>query len=267
MTYRRSTNQRLLPLNAPLAGPNAACTQCANDPSHTTFFFATAGSYNPGDGGLDGVHYDVHGSLWALCGIGGIIEYDPRGIILGYMSLPNGDTVSTNFAFGGRNNQYIYMEGAVSGTIWRFKAPYPGLIGPGGVQLTEQHQSVASRAPRCRRRPVNRRNGDRCKRGRSAIGSKKRGARVCSESKRTAAGIRAMRSLAMCASSPVPWTLKSVPSEAPHQSVQPMVKGRGDPFIGIHRTVRCPDVQVRNPLQTKTRIFRRRRLAQSDKQP
>ena len=36
------------------------------------------------------------------------------------------------------DNQYIYMEGAVSGTIWRFKAPYPGLIGPGGVRLPAQ---------------------------------------------------------------------------------------------------------------------------------
>jgi len=27
------------------------------------------------------------------------------------------------------------MEGAVSGTIYRFKAPYPGLIGPGGKRL------------------------------------------------------------------------------------------------------------------------------------
>ena len=43
-------------------------------------FFATAGSYNPGNGGPDGIHYDVHGDLWASCGIGGIIEYDPRGI-------------------------------------------------------------------------------------------------------------------------------------------------------------------------------------------
>jgi gluconolactonase len=122
-----------------LKGPNAACTQCASDPSHTTFFFATAGSYNPGNGGPDGIHYDVHGNLWAACGIGGIIEYDPRGFIVGYVPLPNGDSSATNFAFGGENNQYIYMEGAVSGTIYKFKAPYPGLIGPGGARLAAQH--------------------------------------------------------------------------------------------------------------------------------
>ena len=27
---------------------------------------------------------------------------------------------------------------ANSGTFWRFKAPYPGLIGPGGIRLPEQ---------------------------------------------------------------------------------------------------------------------------------
>jgi gluconolactonase len=67
-----------------------------------------------------------------------IIEYDPRGVILGYVPLPNGDAAGTNFAFGGPDNQCIYMEGAVSGTIWRFRAPYPGLIGPGGVRLPAQ---------------------------------------------------------------------------------------------------------------------------------
>jgi len=27
---------------------------------------------------------------------------------------------------------------ANSGTFWRFKTPYPGLIGPGGTRLPEQ---------------------------------------------------------------------------------------------------------------------------------
>jgi gluconolactonase len=121
-----------------LRGPAPACAQCPRDSSNTTFRGARAGSYNPGAGGPDGIHYDVHGNLWAMLGIGGIIEYDPRGVILGYVPLPNGDAAGTNFAFGGPDNQYIYMEGAVSGTIWRFKAPYPGLIGPGGVRLPAQ---------------------------------------------------------------------------------------------------------------------------------
>ena len=51
---------------------------------------------------------------------------------------PNNDAATTNFAFGGPDNQSIYLEGATSGTFWRFKAPYPGLIGPGGVRLPAQ---------------------------------------------------------------------------------------------------------------------------------
>ena len=47
------------------------------------------------------------------------------------MPIPNNDPATTNFAFGGPDNQSIYLEGATSGTFWRFKAPYPGLIGPG----------------------------------------------------------------------------------------------------------------------------------------
>jgi len=51
---------------------------------------------------------------------------------------PNGDASTTNCAFGGPDNQHIYFEGATSGTFWRFKAPYPGLIGPGSVRLPAQ---------------------------------------------------------------------------------------------------------------------------------
>ena len=74
-------------------------------------------------------------TLWAAARLGGILEIDPRGIILGFVPIPNGDLATTNFAFGGPDNQSIYLEGATSGTFWRFKAPYPGLIGPGGVRL------------------------------------------------------------------------------------------------------------------------------------
>jgi len=58
--------------------------------------------------------------------------------IIGFVPIPNGDLATTNFAFGGPDNQYIYFEGATSGTFWRFMAPYPGLIGPGGVRLPAQ---------------------------------------------------------------------------------------------------------------------------------
>ena len=98
-----------------------------------------AGTYMPGNGCPDGIHYDVKGNLWVAAGrLGGMIEVDPRGVIVGFVPIPNGDLATTNFAFGGPDNQYIYFEGAISGTFWRFKAPYPGLVGPGGVRLPAQ---------------------------------------------------------------------------------------------------------------------------------
>jgi gluconolactonase len=60
-----------------LKGPNAACSQCGNDPSHTTFFFATAGSYNPGNGGPDGIHYDVRGKVLSQGCISGVERNNP----------------------------------------------------------------------------------------------------------------------------------------------------------------------------------------------
>ena len=120
-------------------GPTLGCPQCVKDPSHQTFLSVKAGTYAPGNGGADGIHYDVKGNLWAqMARLGGIVEIDPRGIILGFVPIPNGDLATTNFAFGGPDNQYIYFEGANTGTFWRFKAPYPGLIGPGGVRLPMQ---------------------------------------------------------------------------------------------------------------------------------
>ena len=120
-------------------GPTMGCPQCPKDPSHSTFSSVKAGTFIPGNGGPEGMHYDVRGNLWAaFAGLGGIIQIDRRGLILGFVPIPNGDAATTNFAFGGPDNQYIYLEGATSGTFWRFKAPYPGLIGPGGVRLPAQ---------------------------------------------------------------------------------------------------------------------------------
>jgi gluconolactonase len=122
-----------------ITGPTMGCPQCSKDPLHLTFAGVKAGTYVPGNSCPDGIHYDAHGNLWAqLGGLGGIVEIDPRGLILGFVPIPNGDAATTNFAFGGPDNQYIYFEGANSGTFWRFKAPYPGLIGPGGVRLSAQ---------------------------------------------------------------------------------------------------------------------------------
>ena len=122
-----------------MTGPTMGCPQCPKDATHTMFAGVKAGTYCPGNGCPDGIHYDVKGNLWAqMARLGGIVEIDPRGIIVGFVPIPNGDVLTTNFAFGGPDNQTIYMEGAISGTFWRFKAPYPGLIGPAGVRLAAQ---------------------------------------------------------------------------------------------------------------------------------
>jgi hypothetical protein len=68
------------------------------------------------------------------------VEINPRGLILGFAPIPNGDAATTNFAFGGPDNQYIYFEGAISGTFWRFKAPYPGLIAPEVFACRPNHE-------------------------------------------------------------------------------------------------------------------------------
>jgi sugar lactone lactonase YvrE len=83
-------------------------------------------SHTPQGQFLEGGAFDSQGNLWAaMARLGGIVQIDPRGIILGFVPVPNGDLLTTNFAFGGPDNQYIYLEGATSGTFWRFQAPYP----------------------------------------------------------------------------------------------------------------------------------------------
>jgi gluconolactonase len=120
-------------------GPGMSTPGVVGDPLRLTFAGMKAGTYMPGNGCPDGLHYDVKGNLWIAAGrLGGMIEVDPRGLIVGFVPIPNGDLGTTNFAFGGPNNQYIYFEGAVSGTFWKFKAPFPGLIGPGGERLKAQ---------------------------------------------------------------------------------------------------------------------------------
>ena len=40
-------------------GPTMGCPQCPKDPSHSTFSSVKAGTFIPGNGGPDGMHYDV----------------------------------------------------------------------------------------------------------------------------------------------------------------------------------------------------------------
>jgi len=125
-----------------MTGPTMGCPQCPKDPTHTMFAGVKAGTYCPGNGCPDGIHYDAKGNLWAqMARLGGIIEIDPRGIIVGFVPIPNGDVLTTNFAFGGPDNQYIYFRGgdyrhllALQGAISR--ADRTGRGPPRGTTLT-----------------------------------------------------------------------------------------------------------------------------------
>jgi gluconolactonase len=60
-------------------GPTMGCPQCPKDPTHSTFGSVKAGTFMPGNGGPDGMRYDVRGNLWAASfGLGGIIQINPR---------------------------------------------------------------------------------------------------------------------------------------------------------------------------------------------
>src|ERR1700694_4144206 len=59
------------------------------DPQRLTFTGVKAGTYMPGNGCPDGIHYDVKGNLWvAAARLGGIIEIDSRGLIVGFVAIP-----------------------------------------------------------------------------------------------------------------------------------------------------------------------------------
>ena len=120
-------------------GPTLSNPGSKPDPLHLTFQTVRAATYMPGAGCPDGLHYDVKGNLWiAAGGLGGVIEVDPRGVIIGFVPVPGSDLGTTNFAFGGQDNRDIFVMAANSGIFYRFKAPYPGLIGPGGTRLPAQ---------------------------------------------------------------------------------------------------------------------------------
>ena len=78
-------------------GPTLSTPGAKPDPLHLTFQTVRAATYLPGSGCPDGLHYDVKGNLWiSAAGLGGILQVDPRGIILGFVAIPNGDLSTTN---------------------------------------------------------------------------------------------------------------------------------------------------------------------------
>ena len=121
-----------------LTGPRPACSQCGTDASHTTFCFATEGSYNPGNGGPDGIHYDVHGNLWAACGIGGRIEYDSRGFIIGYVPRRTAMRRPQTLPLAARTTRTSTWKAPSVERSTNSRRPIP-LIGPGGERMSAQH--------------------------------------------------------------------------------------------------------------------------------
>ena len=93
-------------------GPTMGCPQCTKDPLHLTFAGVKAGTYFPGNGGPDGIHYDVKGNLWAaLARLGGIVEIDPRGGSHG---------LDLNLLIGNRLPRRGEEDGRKLGIRWRF---------------------------------------------------------------------------------------------------------------------------------------------------
>ena len=95
------------------------------------FFFSKAGTYVPGNGGPDGIHYDVHGNSGSMLHGLAASWSRPGGIIIGFVPIPNGDVQTTNFA-GGPDNRTIYSR-APSADVLSFQGALSRLIGPGGT--------------------------------------------------------------------------------------------------------------------------------------
>jgi hypothetical protein len=60
-----------------------------------------------------------------------------RGLIIGFVPIPNGDLATTNFALGGPNDRYLYGGGGQRHLL-ALQDAYRGLVGPGGVRLKPQ---------------------------------------------------------------------------------------------------------------------------------
>ena len=70
-------------------GPSLGNPGAKPDPLHLTFQTVRAATYLPGASCPDGLHYDVKGNLWiAAGGLGGMLQVDPRGIIIGFVPIP-----------------------------------------------------------------------------------------------------------------------------------------------------------------------------------
>ena len=110
-------------------GPTLGTPGAKPDPLHLTFQSVRAGTYFPGTGCPDGLHYDVKGNLWvAVAGLGGIMQVDPRGLIVGFVPIPapGGDLATTNFAFGGQDNKTSLSWRPTAARSGASRRPFPG---------------------------------------------------------------------------------------------------------------------------------------------
>jgi hypothetical protein len=107
-------------------GPTMGIPGSTPDPLHLTFQGVKAGTYLPGNGCPDGIHYDVKGNLWAATArLGGIIEIDPRGLILGFVPVPNGDLATTNFASAALTTGISFWRGPSAAPSGVSRRPIP----------------------------------------------------------------------------------------------------------------------------------------------
>src|SRR5260370_213329 len=82
------------------AGPTMGVPGGYTDPQRLTFVGVKAGTYFPGNGCPDGIHYDVKGNLWAAAPrLGGILQIDPPTIIPPFVPVPNANLPTPHFPF------------------------------------------------------------------------------------------------------------------------------------------------------------------------
>jgi len=107
-------------------GPTMGCPQCPKDPSHSTFSSVKAGTFIPGNGGPDGMHYDVRGNLWAA--LAGLAAYpnQPAWNHSRFVPIPNNDTATTNFAFGAPTISPFIWKERPAGPSGASRRPIPG---------------------------------------------------------------------------------------------------------------------------------------------
>ncbi len=66
------------------------------------------------------------------CGLGGIVEIDPHGLIIGSVPILNGDAATTTSRSAVPITRSFTSKGRPAARVLALHAPYPGLIGPGG---------------------------------------------------------------------------------------------------------------------------------------